>query len=223
MPEQQEQNPAAEPKSKPRVALRVIVGVLLVAGMLGGWAVMGMQKARKQVEAIQAVTAAGGVVYLDYQWKNGQPLANGRPRQAAWLRSLLGPENLDRAVAVDLRSAQHPADLVSWLPLMPHLVDLNARGTPLADVALAKICSLVALTSLDLAGTAVTDDGIRQLRRLTQLTSLTLASTEVTDQSVATLTRLKRLRKLDLSATRLSEDAIERLRKRLPKCQIVHP
>ena len=70
-------------RSRPTV--RIVVGILLVAGMIYGWTMMGRQKSRKQAEAVNAVTTAGGLVYFDYQWKDGKYLAEGQPQQAAWL------------------------------------------------------------------------------------------------------------------------------------------
>lgn len=221
---QNEQTPTQpSPPSRWKVALRVVIGVLLVTGMASGFIAMGRQKARKQSEAIREIVAASGLVYLDYQWKNGRILTEGRPPQAAWVRKLVGPENLDRAVALDLRGVNDVDGVVPLLPLLPYLVDLNAASTPLDDPALETIGRLGNLARLDVSQTAITDTGVASLVRLTNLTALSLASTNVTDQCVDDLRKLKRLQQLDLTATRISANAIKQLGKALPKCQIAQP
>ncbi len=221
----QDPNVPDEPSLKPRrrVALRAVFGILLLIGMAYGWSAMGRQKAAKQSEAIEAITAAGGGVYLDYQWKDGQVDAAGKPQQAAWLRRLVGPESLDRAVAVDLSSIESPGGVMRSLQLLPYLVDLNANGTSLDDAALETICRLAGLTRLDLSQTAISDSGVARLQRLTSLSSLSLASTGVSDQGVEALMKCKQLQQLDLSDTQVSDAAVTRLRRALPKCVIVSP
>ncbi len=199
------------------------MGILLAGGMMYGWSAMGRQKAVKQTEAIEAITAAGGTVFMDYQWKDGQFQADGEPQQAAWVRRLVGPEMLDRAVAVDLSQVDLSADVVRRLPLMPHMVDLNAAGTRMDDDALKTVRRLGRLTHLCLSGTMITDQGVDQLSRLTRLTVLSLAATDVSDRSVEALGGLTSLRRLDVSSTKLSGGAVARLRAALPKCRIVHP
>jgi hypothetical protein len=205
---------------RPRLLLRIAVGVLLVAGMFYGWAAMGRQKASKQSEAVRAVLDAGGVVYWDYQWKDGQADLTGRPRQPAWLRRLVGEEFFHRAVAVDLRKVTDLSQAVESLPLLPYLTALDASGTDLDDDDVKFLRRLAGLRRLELAGTAITDDGLVQLDQLANLNHLSLASTRVTDEAIDVLARLDHLEWLDVSETDTSQEAIGRLRTALPKCSI---
>ncbi len=191
-----------------------------MAGMFYGWSAMSRQRARKQAEAIEALRQAGGRVYLDYQWRDGQLMVDARPPQAAWLRRLMGPEMLDRAVAVDLRGIERPDDLLRSLLLLPYLADLNASDTSISDVSLETIQRLTGLARLDLSGTAVSDKGLGRLERLPRLTSLKLSKTGLTDAGVEALGRLKNLRRLELGETGLSDEAIVQLTQLLPKCEI---
>ncbi len=220
-----EPTPALDPPRGParRVGLRVLLGLLLVGGMIYGWGAMGRQKALKQAEAMRALEQAGARLYLDYQWANGQAIPDGQPPQFAWLRRLVGPETLDRVVAVDLRGVEHPDDVGPWLLLLPYLTELNARDTALSDQLLMTAGRLPGLTHADLSGTLVSDEGIARLGNLLQLTSLSLARTAVSDDCVAVLRRLKRLQQLDLSATQLSDAAVSQLAQQLPKCRIEKP
>ena len=205
------------------MVLRVLLGLLLVGGMIVGWGAMGRQKALKQAESMRALEQAGARLYLDYQWSHGQAIPDGKPAQFAWLRRLVGPEMLDRVVAVDLRGVEHPDDVEPWLLLLPYLTDLNARDTSLTDQTLMTVGRLPSLKHVDLAGTQVSDAGIARLGNLRQLTSLSLARTAVSDDCIAVLGRLKRLQRLDLSATQLSDAAVSQLAQQLPKCRIEKP
>lgn len=167
---------------KPRAGLRAAIGILLVLGMLAGWAAMGIQKARRQADAVAALRAAGASVYFDYQWKNGQPVPNATPPEAAWLRSLLGDAFFDRAVAVDLRQASDPDALAHHFLLLPYLTHINAADTRLTDSSLAVWRRLPGLTSVDLSGTRITAGGIQPLRRMPNLKQLRLERTAVAEE-----------------------------------------
>jgi len=203
-----------------RPAVRVAIGVLLVAGMIYGWTAMGRQKSRKQAEAVNAVIAAGGSVYFDYQWKDGKLLEGGQPQQAAWLRRLVGPEFFDRAVAIDLREVE-PGDLLRSLRLMPYVVDLNVGGAVLEEGDLEAIGRCKGLERLDLSRSSISDQGVVRLDRLTNLVSLSLATTEVSDRSLDTIGRLKKLRALDVSRTSIRSKS--RLSELLPHCRVTGP
>jgi len=209
--------------SRRRFILRLLLGLLLAAGMVAGWSAMGRQKSRTQWEAQQAILTAGGRVYLDYQWRDGRLIEDGRPQQLVWVRRLVGPKNLDRVVAVDLRAAKQLDGVVSQLPRLPYLVDLDVRDTPLRDEMLAILGRLAGLQRLDLSGTAITDQGVAHLASLTALVSLDLARTRVSDESVETLLQLKQLKRLDLAGTQISSRQVQRLRARLPACRITEP
>jgi hypothetical protein len=154
----------------------------LVLGMLAGWAAMGIQKAGRQADAVAALRAAGASVYFDYQWKDGQPVSNATPPEAAWLRSLLGDDFFDRAVAVDLRQTADPDALAHHLLLLPYLTHINAADTRLTDAALAIWCRMPGLTSVDLQGTRITAAGIQPLRRMPYLKQLRLERTAVAEE-----------------------------------------
>ena len=173
---------------KPRIALRVVLGIVLVVGMLSGWVAMGRQKAGKQAEAIAVLQQAGARVYFDYQWNQGSPIADAVPPEAAWARRLMGDDMLNRAVAVDLRGVEQPDAVAQSLLLLPYLYHINAANTRLSDASLDVWRRMPGLKELDLQGTQVTDAGVANLASLTQLTTVSLARTPVTP---AALTRLR--------------------------------
>jgi hypothetical protein len=186
----------AIPPPRPRVFVRVIIGIVLVIGMAAGYVAMGRQKAAKQAEAIEAVVQAGGRVYLDYQWHNDQPVPDAQPPQAMWLRRLVGDAMLNHAVAVDLRGVKQPDAVAQSLLLLPYLRHINAAGSSVSDASLAIWRRMPGLTQLDLHGTRITDAGVEYLSHLRQL------------------------KRVDLTDTSVSNDAVKRLRAALPKCEV---
>lgn len=182
-PETPDSTPSEEMATgKPRAGLRAAIGIVLVFGMLAGWLAMGIQKASRQADAVAALRSAGASVYFDYQWKDGQPVPNATPPEAAWLRWLLGDALLDRVVAVDLRQTADPDALAHHLLLLPYLTHINAADTRLTDVSLAVWRRLPGLTSVDLSGTQITAGGIQPLRRMPHLKQLRLERTAVSEE-----------------------------------------
>lgn len=206
---------------KPRIAFRIALGILLVVGMLSGWVAMGRQKAGKQAEAVETLVRAGARVYFDYQWKQGSPVADAVPPEAAWARRLMGDDMLNRAVAVDLRGVEQPDTVAGSLLLLPYLHHVNAANTLLSDASLDVLRRMPGLTELDLQGTRVTDAGIANLASLTRLTTLSLARTTISDRSLPTLAGLRRLQHLDLSGTPMTSATLNRFRAQLPQCQVL--
>jgi hypothetical protein len=206
---------------KPRIAFRVVLGILLVIGMLSGWVAMGRQKAGKQAEAIETLLRAGARVYFDFQWHQGSPVADAAPPEAAWARRLVGDDMLNRAVAVDLRGVEQPDTVAESLLLLPYLYHINAANTPLSDASLDVLRRMPGLTELDLQGTRVTDAGIANLASLTRLITISLARTAISDRSLLILAGLRRLRHLDLSGTPVTIAALTRFRVQWPQCRVI--
>lgn len=192
--------PCAEQQDSParqrRVMIRVLFGVSLVVGMASGWVVMARQKADRQAEARDAIRQAGGVVYFDYQWRDGKPLPEAAPPGARWVRGLVGDDFLDRITAVDLTGVAHPDEMIRQLLLLPYLHTVRAGGSALSDRSLEVLGRLRGLRDLDLSGTAVTDADVSQLGNL------------------------KRLQRLDVTGTALSDTGLTQLDQTLPKCRI---
>ncbi len=221
-PEPSPEGAQTGPSRRRTVWLCAAIGLLAVVGMSWGWTAMVRQKMRVQAEAAGQIVAAGGNVYLDYQWQNGpQPAA--QPPQPAWVRWLLGPELFDRVVAVDLSHVQANSVAISCLPALPYLRELKASSAELNDEDLVTVGRLSGLCRLDLSASSVTDQGVTHLRRLVSLRSLSLAETAVSDQSAAALQCLTGLRQLDLSGTAVSAQVGQQLRTALPHCALSLP
>lgn len=215
MPEQLEQE-----LSPPHTKLRIVVGVMLIMGMAGGWWAMHRQKANKQDDAIRALRGLGCQVYLDYEWKDGLPLPGAKPPEARWLRSILGDAVFRRALAVDARGVTDLDAALRNLKWLPYLQFLDLSGTGFSDADAGFLHRLSSLVSLNLSKNPLSDDGTAELVSLQHLVTLSLAGTQVTDRSIYTLAQLRQLRNLDLAETRLDRDAVRILRAQLPNCTI---
>jgi len=213
--------PPNQESPPPRVRLRVVVGILLVMGMAGGWWAMNRQKGLKQANAIRALRQLGCAVYLDYQWHDDHPLPGTKPPEARWVRTLFGDAALRRALAVDARNVTDLDTALDNLKWLPYLQYLDLAGTPLTDAHAAALHKAHGLLSLDLSDTRLTDDGMADIASLRQLVTLSLAGTQVSGRSVFGLAQMSTLRTLDLSRTRFDRDSLRLLQTQLPKCKIM--
>jgi uncharacterized membrane protein len=104
-------------------------------------------------------------------------------------------------------------DLVSLLPMMSNIVELNLGGSDVTDAGLETVGQMTNLTHLHLNGTAITDVGIERLVNLYQLEYINLFGTTITDDTLLVLRRLKSLKKVFLWGTNVTEEAIAALHK----------
>jgi serine/threonine protein kinase len=104
-----------------------------------------------------------------------------------------------------------------------YLVTLNLSNTKLTDAGLAQIeeLRLPRLSQIDVAQDEITNSGVIFLSKITTLRTLNLNGTKITDQAVDALSQMPRLEQLDVSKTSLSTAAVSRLRKELPRCDIL--
>src|SRR3954454_17549939 len=82
-----------------RISLRVLMLVVLVAGVWMGWQV---NKARRQREAVAAVKKYGGWVHYDWEMVNGKVAKGTQPHAPKWLRRLFGDEYFQEIAYVSL-------------------------------------------------------------------------------------------------------------------------
>ncbi len=140
-----------EQQSRPRKFVRTAIGVLLIAGMAGGYYAMGQQRADRQRAAVETIEQCGGLVYLDYQWRDEAPDPRGISPEQTWARRLLGSAWLDRVVAVDLTQAAEIDRAVGALRWLPYLQSLNAQDTSITDESVRQLGRLTSLRTLNLA------------------------------------------------------------------------
>ena len=100
------------------------------------------------------------------------------------------------------------------------LKHLNLGYTLTTDDGLKHLANLTQLELLSLQSTQITNDGLVHLRGMTKLSLLDLSVGSITDAGFDHLKELKGLRKLQVSFG-MAPDDVERLRKKLPDCEIL--
>ena len=91
-------NPATRPW---RCALRFSVRGLIIAVLLiGVWLEWLVHSVRVQREAVAAIRKAGGKAFYDWDWKNGSPVAGGKPCGPRLVLDSIGVDYFGNVVAV---------------------------------------------------------------------------------------------------------------------------
>lgn len=107
---------------------------------------------------------------------------------------------------------------LSYLHQVRHLC-LN--GTLVSDEALKNFSALNNLESLNLGHTRITGPGLPYLTSCRSLRHLHVHNTQLGDESIVCLEQLRQLEHLILKDTRITDAGVARLRKALPRCDIV--
>ena len=141
--------------------IRSLLLLTVAVALLSGWLAAERERARKQTEAVDRVYACHGRVCWDPQPTSWGP----RPREPAWLRSLLGDEffRLDSEVEFDCNS-----DIDSGLEAIEGLSQLQRlclKETRISDVGLERIERLPQLQELILGDSQISDDGLKKLQQ----------------------------------------------------------
>jgi sugar lactone lactonase YvrE len=108
-----------------------------------------------------------------------------------------------------------------FLGQLKELYQLDVYDRAASNQTLEQVGKLSKLRFLMLANGVFDDDGARDLSKLTTLEELSLDSARVTDAAIDHLAGLTNLRKLNLGRARLTAAGRERLKKLLPKVEIV--
>jgi hypothetical protein len=97
---------------------------------------------------------------------------------------------------------------------------VQLRDVPVLDEISQLLIACPHIRAIGLSGTLITNCTLEQLSILRYLESLDIGSTCVDDEGLEYLARVETLEFLELSLTRATTQAVERLRKRLPTCEI---
>jgi hypothetical protein len=199
-----------------RLSIRALLVLILLLACWLGWFV---RTARLQREAVAAVKKAGGIVWYDWEWKNGDYVqGKSQPPGPKWLVDRIGVDYFSNVTFVNMMRGSDE-DLIR-IGHLGRLERLNLHGAPVTDVGLAYLKGLAHLQVLDLDETQVTDAGLVHLKRLASLNSIALSKTRVTDDGLDHLKELRSLRELILYDGRITDAGAAELRRTLPKVQI---
>jgi hypothetical protein len=210
----------AGPVSRPwrrylRFSVRRLIVLVLVIGVGLGWIV---RQAHVQRDAVAAIREAGDEAWYDWEWKNGNPVPNGRPSWPKWLVDRIGVDYFGRVTKV---YARRVAD--AELAQIGHFSQLECLllGTSfVTDAGLAHLEGMSSLRALNLKHTRITDAGLAHLKKLTSLRALSLGDTGVSDAGLAHLAGLSHLTDLGLEETQVTDAGVRELQRALPNARI---
>ena len=99
---------------------------------------------------------------------------------------------------------------------------LSLQHVDFTDDGMKHIAGLSQLETLGLDDTKITGAGLQHVVGLEKLSVLWLSNTQVSDASIEHFKQFQGLTKLYLKGTKLTSTGVQRLRKALPHCYIVH-
>jgi len=214
-------------------------GLILLVLITGGWLGWIVRSARIQHDAVRALSRAGASAFYEWEWKDGEQLADGAPPWPKRLVTTLGVDYFGTVVAVmftsepllsdeeidrlndghvpgaDKRELVSPSETdaaLAHVSALTRLRWLKLTWTKVTDVGLVHLRGLSSLETLDLEYNKITDSGLEQLRRVRSLKDLNIASSRVTDAGLAHLEGLTRLETLNLLEDRITDKGLEHLK-----------
>jgi len=138
------------------------------------WLGLRVRQAQRRHEAVNAILAAGGTVWFDYQWSvdEGWPIPNGQPRAPAWLRSLFGDDFFRYPAFVGLGEDVTDQFIAQYADVLSDVHSLGIKSENVTDKSLALMAKMSQLQFLGLDCPNVTPAGLRQLAPLRRLKGL---------------------------------------------------
>ena len=107
------------------------------------------------------------------------------------------------------------------LSQLQYIRALDLSNTKSTDAGLAHVVKMLQLTRLKLRYTEISTDGLQALAALSELANLDLEGTNVTNSIVESLPGLASLKELNLKHTRVTSVGADRIRAKLPDCQVL--
>jgi uncharacterized membrane protein len=106
-------------------------------------------------------------------------------------------------------------------PLASNVVSMNLGGSSISADDFKHLVDFIALEKLLLNNTQVTEGDLAYLAGLTKLRTLNLFNTNIGDEALAHLLKLRSLKGLYLHQTNISPQGAQRIKKALPRCNII--
>jgi hypothetical protein len=144
----------------------------------------------------------------------------GEHFDAKGLQHLVRAQSLHVLVLQEIRLGAENAAFLGQLVQIESL-DLS-YASEVGNAEVQKLKGLRNLQTLVLTETDVGNEGLRFISRLRDLEMLGLSGTRVSDNGLLYLTEMKRLTFVDLSDTDVTPESVAKLKRALPKVQIIH-
>lgn len=207
-----------------RFSLKTLFCVVTVVAVVIGLWVPWNHRARRQKEAVDALSDRSVRIIYDYEVDTSGKLINkAEPPGPSWLRRYLGNEYWDDVVAVayqprlgKLIAKPVTDDDLRYFDAIPSVERLILRGNGVSGVSddgLSHLSHLAALWQLDLSlNYKITGEGLRHLSQLTALRKLDLSRNhKITDEGLLHLSDLVLLEDLNLRGTGVTGAGIKHL------------
>ncbi len=220
-------------RQRPKFDVRSLLLLTLVLAVPCSWLGFEIRQAKRQQEAIAAISELGAGVVYD----------TDLPLDRPFLMRLLGDDFFTRVYCVVVSGADcRGPDVFAHLAQLPEITELtvhqsqltdacleNLRGlkrlrhlelceTRITGAGLARLAALPELRRINLEGTPITDADLENLKGMTRLEALGLAKTNVTNAGLRHIEGLVNLRVLDLSDSKVTPEALKELQRVLPRC-----
>jgi hypothetical protein len=187
-------------------------GMIVLVLVVGGWLGWIVRKAHVQRQAVWAIERAGGEVFYDWQFSNGEFDVEGKTWASRYLVDFFGVDYFGHVIAVDLVSSSAPTDeALAAVGRLSHLQNFGFYGAAPSNAGLRHLKGLTKLTSLDFSGSHLSDVGLAHLRGLTALTYLDLGGSHITDAGLIHLNGLLKLSALGLGETKVTDSGLAHL------------
>jgi len=220
-----------------RFSLRTM---LVLVTVLGIWLGVRVNQARRQKEAVAALTARGTGFDYAHQRDDAYPHLIDPGRELAvpkWLEELAGYDFFRTVISVQCYGPVSDDDLahlaglpyierlyvtgsgsnttdagLSHLPRPDRLVVFGARDAGVGDGFLKRLRNARRLERLELRQSLITDEGLLAIRKLTKLKHLFLSGTKITAAGMAALPTMSALEFLELERTDITDAGLIHLK-----------
>lgn len=209
---------------RPRLRFSLRTALVLVT-IICIWCAWWVHTAKRQKQAVAAVSDYGGWVYYDYQFDEGaiQATPSNESPWPAWVVETFGVDMLHNVAEVNLvynddggrrLETQNKHDrIIPHLESFPNLRRLFLHSTQVTDKTMPHIARLKKLEVFfvwDARG--LSDEGIRYLAGLKRLENIHISDSRIGDESLEVFSRLPRVHTLSLQQNRFTDAGLAHLK-----------
>lgn len=185
----------------------------MVATSILGWLGVRLFVTREQRRAIANLEAMGARVYFDFECnESGQPSGSVIP---VWLHRLMG-----KVYAVNCSGSRITDADMPLLNAFIGIESLELTNTGVTDVGFSSLDQIHTLNRLYLGDAQITDESLEKVGHCRGLRFLILTRTPITDAGLSQLEALTNLQSLRIDGTKCSDSGVDKLKMKLPPCQI---
>jgi Leucine Rich Repeat (LRR) protein len=201
-------------------SVRGLIALVVVMALGFAWEA---HRTRVQRRAVAMIRAADGSVQYNWQWRDGEPVPDGKPPAPQQIVEFIGVDHFGSVTAVELFPRSRPvrdfnaedrANLESALDsvkTLPQVEFVNLLASRVNDGELAKLNGVKTINHLDLNWTEIGDAGLERLAGLPNLTRLGLHRAPITDAGLVHLKKFPKLTRLYLGYTRVTDAGLVNL------------